>query len=159
VSDEVNEFDLEPQSVRLKIGGLDYVLREASEEAAVKYRNAMTSAARFKNGEVAGVDGWASAEPVLVAGCLFRVYEHQGEEKERAVTLTEVSKWPARVVTPLFRRARDMSGLAVEEETREVLQKQREELDKKLARLDAADKDGGADAAKNGQGAMTATSV
>jgi hypothetical protein len=134
-------FDsLEPQEVPVTIAGKQYVLREASEDVACKFRNAAMRAARMTEGKVVGVDGLADAEPVLVGGCLFEKVEseHKGETKVgwAAVGVAAVRTWPARIVKPLFERAKAMSDLAEGGETPAA-----------------------GDAAKNGRGATADTSA
>lgn len=127
--------DLEPIRISVTIGKKKYVLREASEDAACKYRNASTNCARMDNGRVTGISGpIADVEPILVSLCLFEVYEHQREQKERPVTLQQVRSWPARNVKPLFDRIIEISGLREEEDV-EALERRIETDRERLASL------------------------
>ncbi len=132
--------DLEPQSIEVEIGNKKYMLREADEAGACKYRNCLTSATKFDaNGRPIGVDGLHDAEAVLVSVCLFEVYGNNNEE--RPVLLAAIRKWRHELVKDLFRHARRISGLE----------------EKKEASDNGKDTKG--DAEKNGQPATTAISV
>ncbi len=107
---EPMEFaDLEPVLVPVKIGGRKYVLKEPSEAASVKYRNALMRAAKFgTDGSVTAADGLADLEPLLVSLCLF---ELDKDNFEKPVPLETVLAWPPRVVGPLFERAKALGGI------------------------------------------------
>lgn len=51
--------DLQPVSVTFSYRKKQYVLKEASEDAAAKYRNAQLRATKMSDGKVTGVDGMA----------------------------------------------------------------------------------------------------
>ena len=100
-----DEIDL--IAIPVKIKGEDYVLREATAEAAGKYHDAIIKSTRMADGKITGSDGLGGVEALLVSCCL---YKKDGKE-ERAVTLTEVKRWPTRVVKPLFERVKEISEL------------------------------------------------
>jgi hypothetical protein len=141
-------FDLEPIEIPIKIGGKLYVLREASEGAAVGYRNLAMKAARMSAGKIVGIDGAADVEPYLVSQCLF---ETDGEGRIKTlggslhrmvnVPITTIREWPSRIVTPLFDKIKEISDLdrETEPETKEELLKQLEEIQDKLQKLEEAD--------------------
>jgi len=93
--------------VPVKIGGEQFVLREATADAAGKYHDAIIKSTRMADGKITGSDGLGGVEPLLVSLCLFR---KTGKE-ETAVSLTEVKRWPTRVVKPLFERIKEISEL------------------------------------------------
>jgi hypothetical protein len=100
-----DEIDL--IAVPITIGGEAFVLREATAEAAGKYHDAIIKSTRMADGKITGSDGLGGVEPLLVSLCLFRKV---GKE-EQAVPLTEVKRWPTRVVKPLFDRVKEISEL------------------------------------------------
>lgn len=110
--DELN-FDLAVKEVAATIGGKKYTLREASEDAAIKYKNALARSVRVADGKVVGSDGVGDAQALLVSLCLFEtIADDAGRPAgERNVPLVTVRGWPARVVRPLFHRAEQISGL------------------------------------------------
>ena len=132
--------ELNPAEVDVKIGGREYVLREASGDAACKYRNALLKATKLgPNGKPQSLDGVADSEPLLVSLCLFEKYRSGDEIKERPAILPQVRGWPSRVQKTLFDRAKKMSGLDESEKTKEQIQEQIKELRKKLEELDGAE--------------------
>lgn len=100
-----DEIDL--ISIPVRIGGEDYVLREATADAAGKYHDAIIKSTRMADGKITGSDGLGGVEALLVSCCLYRKV---GKE-EQAVTLTEIKRWPTRVVKPLFERVKEISEL------------------------------------------------
>ncbi|GAG42930.1 unnamed protein product, partial [marine sediment metagenome] len=65
--------DLAPVEVEVKLGGNDYLLREASEDAACKYLNAKMQRMQWKEGDMSSVQGLADVGPLLVSLCLVRL--------------------------------------------------------------------------------------
>ncbi len=98
--------DISP--IEIPVTGPDqrsYVLKEASGEAAAKYRNAILGCTRLSpEGKVSSVQGVASVEALLVASCL---YNDKGSLVQRSV----IDKWPSRVVKKLFEKAKEISEL------------------------------------------------
>ncbi len=93
-------------------GGKKYILKEATQQVAKDYQNVQMRATRFgPNGRPIGTEGSADAVAVLVAGCLFEVYESGGNTKERPVLLSTINSWKPSFVRKLFERARKISGL------------------------------------------------
>lgn len=116
--------------------GNDYVLREAGEDAAVRFQNAATKAAKMSDGKVIGVDGAANAEPLLVGLCLWRK-DDQGRYTIQ-VGEAQVRGWPHRVVKPLYAKAKEISHL--EDNSEEGLQKQIDSLTDRLHKQQEARK-------------------
>lgn len=103
---------LEPVAVEVDFGGKKYVLREASEEAAIAYKDFIAAASKLNdNGKLVGVSGVSGSESLLVSKCLFELYEHGGAAKERPVLLSVVRSWPSRRVRPLFDRVMAISEI------------------------------------------------
>lgn len=98
-----DEIDL--ISVPVTIKGEEYVLREATSDAAGKYHDAIIKSTRMSDGKITGSDGLGGVEALLVSLCLFR------RKDDSAVSLTEVRRWPTRVVKPLFERVKEISEL------------------------------------------------
>ena len=174
--DEFDFGDLAPKEIPVKVGAKEYVLREPSGDAAVKYRNAVMKSTKFTaEGKPTGIDGLADAEPLLVALCLFE----KGKDKDGNAMFTKVSvdmvrAWPARIQKKLFAKAQEMGDL-LEKETQEVLEKRFKDTARTLVGLsddmdekskwqswmadivDASIRD--VEPSKNGTGAMTVGSV
>lgn len=150
VTDPIVLDDLEPVEVPVsfKLNGqaFRYVLTEASEDAYCKWRNYQIAATKFVDGKAAGWTNMADSKPLLVSLCLYapgpdgkiRRGPDGNPLPADQVKLAAVRGWPTKIVTPLFVRAKDISGLN-EEETEESLLKQRAEIDEKLAALGKED--------------------
>lgn len=142
-SDEFRFDDLTPRSKPATIGGKRYILREASEGAAAKYRDALQEGTRVSQEGEAFVGSNGGADTLLLSLCLFELYDLRGEEKERSVVLSEVHRWPARIVRPMVDWIKEVSGMT-QTATAEGIQKEIAKLQLKLKRLE---KDG---SSKNG---------
>lgn len=136
---EPMEFDdLEPIVVPVTLTRegrkVPHLLKEASEDAAVKWRNAAMKHARYgESGRIETLPSVADCEPVLVALCLFEVLP---DGSHRAVPESIVRQMPSRVVSKLFERARKISGLD-DEETEEVLARRIERDTRELQKVRA----------------------
>lgn len=85
--------------------GTKYILREASEDQAVKFKNAQMSRVLLgPQGKPQKIDGMGDLEPMLVAMLLVG-------ENERPINENLVRGWPSRMVRKLFDAAKDISGL------------------------------------------------
>ena len=116
------------------IQGVVSKLREASAEAVIKYRNAATKGVRMEDGKVTGMDGIADSELVLVAACLFRPEANT----YRKMTVEDVSKWPYKIVRPLFDWVKEVSEIDPPE-TKESLWKQFHAIQRKIRALEQGD--------------------
>lgn len=136
IGGEVVEENIVPVEVPVDIGPTRYILVEADEATACAHQNALFKAAKFNtDGKPTGLgDGMAEAEPILVSGCLFELYQHQGGTKRRPVTLIEVKSWLHRVVKPIYDKARKISKLD-RGATASDLKKQVESLNDRLKKL------------------------
>lgn len=104
---------LAPREFSVTVGDKEYVLREASEGAAVRYRDAIFQSTKFSKGKLSGMVGLAEAEPLLVSLCLF-------EGGDKPVPLNVIKCWPARIVKAMFEKAKDISDLGEKENPLEV---------------------------------------
>lgn len=133
----------------VKIGDQYYLVREASCEAARRYRNGVLEGLRFDaNGKPTQVTGLANIEPQLLSDCLFHAkwregivpdHEPTADELECVgpVSKSEVLNLPSRIVTPLVDYVKKISGLSEEEnETLDEVKERRNELDKKISELE-----------------------
>jgi predicted ribosome quality control (RQC) complex YloA/Tae2 family protein len=121
-------FDtIDLQEVPVQIAGKHYTLREASGEAARRYRNALLRSAKLgPDGKPVSLDGMADAEMILVNECLI-------DRSGRKTPIQVLGSWPANVIKKLFNKAYAMSDLKEgEEDTIEGLRKRKERLEKEL---------------------------
>ena len=120
--------------VPVKIIDKNYVLREASEDAACRWRNSQVSGAKMVDGKVSGLGNLADGEPLLVSLCLFELVPEVKQFPDgKPVPLQTVRSWPARVVKQLFAKAKEISGLSEGEESIEDLEKQQSKLADRIA--------------------------
>lgn len=115
--------DIDPIQLVVKIGEFKYILREASADAAVKYRNIAIGASRFEEGKIVSISGAADAEPLLVSCCLFllkpdekgtTVIMEDGKPvkySEYPVPVSTVRTWSNRIVGPLYKKVKEISEL------------------------------------------------
>ncbi len=155
---EMRFDDLEPIKIPVFIGTKEYVLREASADAAVKYRNAGTKAARMQDGKLVGLDGVADVVLLLVCGCLFEVKEIGGNRVEGPVSPVWLRTLPYRIVKPLFDRAKAISKGLEDEDTVETLDAQIKDLTERRDKL-AALSDDEKEVAEGGVGKGSRTST
>lgn len=126
--------DLQPIEIPVRIAGKQYVLREASTDAATKYRNAVLKSTRLdRDGHAMSLDGSADVEPLLVSMCLFEVND-KGETLNRPVNVSVVKTFPSKVTKELYDRVRAISGLGAED-TEEELEKEIKDLQERLEEL------------------------
>lgn len=117
--DEFN-FDLEPVTKPATIRKQSYILTEASEGAACAYRNASMKGVRMDEGKITSLGSMADAQPVLVAGCLFRLDPgSDGGTVRVPVTIQFVKDLPSRVVRPMFDWVKKVSNLEEKTEKKE----------------------------------------
>lgn len=110
-------FSTKEEVFPVNIDGEDYELREASGNAACQYRDLIIGNLTLgDSGKPQKISHIASAEPLLVSLCLFKV-----GEKEH-VPQSKVASWPARIQKKLFKKVKEMSDLDDETvETEEAL--------------------------------------
>ncbi len=129
--EDIDFSDLAPREVKVRVGPQHFVLREASGDAAIKYRNAQMRANKTRWDETknrivfVGMDGLADVEPVLVAACLYAAHDGKlptvadgSADPSKLVTEAVIRGWPVRVQTALFSWIMDNSeGLRDEEDS------------------------------------------
>lgn len=139
-SDEFKGIELIEVPFRFK--GVEYMLREADEDAACKYRNKLTASAKWgPDGKIISMGSNADVQPMLVSMCLFtkaKVKLRDGQQVERDVNVDEkeIRKWPTRIIRKIFEKIINISELAGDD-TEESLQKEIDELTKRLDKLKA----------------------
>lgn len=134
--DSLDFTDLAPIELPVKIMGRNFLLREASADAAVRYRNCLLRSTRMVDGKVSGIEGMADAEPLLVSCCLLELIIHSnGETLKRAVTEGDVRRLPNRITAKLFEAAKRISRLD-EDEKPEVIKKQIKALQERLEKME-----------------------
>lgn len=146
------DFDsgLEPLEKSVKYKGKNYIVVEADESSASAWRNFNISAAKLKDGELAGFGKIADGTALLVSKCLFEI---KPDGTRASIPQEQLTLWPSRIIRPLFDWIKKVSELG-EEDTIESLKKRIAEDTKKLAKLETKES-----VAKNEQSATEATSV
>jgi hypothetical protein len=154
MSDELNFDSLEPIEVSVSIRGKKYVLCEATSEAAIRYRDGMMRSTKLNaDGKPASIDGLCATEPTLVKDCLYELLDPKDFTKRKPVTIEFVRGLLYQVQKKLYEKVKEISpGLS--DNTKESLTKERENIDKKLAILQATE-----DSSKNMHSAMADSSV
>lgn len=132
---EMNFDDLQPIEIPVKFRNRRFMLKEATGDAAVKYRNAMLESTKLgPDGKPVSVKGMANIEPYLVSLCLIElIADKDGKDRERPVSDTTLRGWPNRVLKPLYDTCKEISALSEEDDTEEAITKKIEDLQKKLA--------------------------
>jgi len=139
---EALEFDLAGIQIPVTINKKDgtkkeCMLREALEDAAVKYQNARSASIVYgDDGNVSRIKNPANIEPLLVSLCLFEIVRGKDDSviNERPIQETEVRTWPSRVVSKLHEKAREISNLG--NETIDSLRKQKVEIERQIEALE-----------------------
>lgn len=118
---EIRFDDITPIEEHVFVGGVDYLLRETSGDAAVRYDNVRLDCYEYQDSKLVKVQNLANLEPLLVSLCLFST-------GGLPVCEATIRAWPARVQKALYIRAREISRMnepaASLEKQIEVLQKQ-----------------------------------
>lgn len=136
MSDQLVFEDLNLIEEPVTIAGTKYLLREANGAAACAWRNAQLACTKLgPDGTTIGIGNIADTEPLLVSLCLFVA------ETGKTVPLPVVRSWPDRVIKRLAERAKEISGLN-ETDNKESLLKQKESIEKRLAKLEPKPEDG-----------------
>ena len=105
-------FELERQTLPVTIGGEEYMLFELDGKGRDKYLNNVGGRVRTdKEGKPAGVKNFDGLEASLIAASLKR--KENGEWVD--VPAATIQSWPARVVSGLFKAAKELSALGEEE--------------------------------------------
>lgn len=109
MSHEFDFSDLVPVTKLVKnLGKRDYLLHEASTEAAKQYKNKQFASAKYGDGKLERIEGRADADPLLLSLCITYA---DGDEKGSLVPLRVISQWPERVTKPMIEWVKEHSDL------------------------------------------------
>ena len=134
------DFDLTLIEIPVTVGGNKYVLREADEETASMFNNARLKGIPVKDSEAVGLpEDLGGLQSLLVTRCLFPI-DSSGEPLPSCVRRDTVKKWPARVVKPLYIKAKKISELDDKEDL-ESLKKQRDDVAEKIKELEEVEEE------------------
>lgn len=114
-------FDLTPICIAVTVGNKKYALKEASGDAAVRYRNAQLGCTELgPDGKPKKIVGIGDTEPLLVSLCLFEVTEVDAEgnivKTGANVPVNTIRSWPARIQKALFEKIKEVSEIDKEDE-------------------------------------------
>lgn len=130
---DLDDESLAPVAIPITYKGRRYELREADADAALRWRSA--TVAKMTPGPAGGLvpsAGFHDNEAFIVHLCLWDVTESAAGKQ---VPLATVRKWPYRFLEPLSERAKQISGITIEDDTIEKLEAAIAELQEKLAKL------------------------
>lgn len=159
--------DLEPITFPIRVRGHRYLVREASEDAARKYRNAGAQSARMQDGKVVGVVGIADVQSLLVSLCTYipdadgRIRMLKGDDRpdpRYLVSLDKVRSWSSKTVQDLFEKIKKISDLG-EEDTEESLSKTIQDATERLNKLQAGKPSAEEEGRKNSESGMETSST
>ncbi len=120
-----DEKDLELVTIPVTIGKHELMLREASGDATIKWRNAQMRCAKMTNdGKLASVDGLADTESLLISFCLV-------DKQGRQVSKDFVRGLKPRIQKRLFETIKKISDLEETEMTDEQLEEEIRKLEGK----------------------------
>ena len=135
--------DLRRWEKEVNIDGQLYVMKEASGAAARQYRAASLAGSEMAFNEDTGertmrrMQAVASAEPVLVAACLYARKAGAGDpSKDHPVQQSLIESWPARVQKWLFGQIKEHSDLDEKDDLKAML-KAKARLEKRIAKAEA----------------------
>lgn len=114
----------------------DYVVREASEGAALEYRQKYAKALKTgKDGDIVSMDlgAIAETESFLVAKCLFKMAKNGTDQVNPHPN--ELRAWPRKVVKRLHKLIMKVSEIRDDDDTIEQIDQQIEELQKRKEQL------------------------
>lgn len=115
-------FKEEQIAIPVTVQGKEYVLKEATGDAATKYRERILRATVLgPDGKPTKMNGVASADPYLLSLCLFTKNGHPVPE-------STIRSWSNRVYKALFERLLTISEMEVQQETIEALEEKLTEL-------------------------------
>lgn len=163
MTEELCFDDIAPVEIPVRVGNARLILREASGDAAARYRNAVLKATRLNaDGKPSFVDGLADTEALLISRCLYyaddngnlRLTPAGTPDPRYLVALETIRNWPYRVQEALFDKAREISGLDRRESADDIAKR----MERDQQRLDALRNGTDEDHAKNLPDATTAGS-
>lgn len=158
-TEQFHDYDTDellPREYHFKYRGKSYILREPPEEASIKLRTTQFRNARMVDGKIsASLEDAAKSQVLLLSYCVYTENHPDPKLNNQLVSEKELKGWGTSIVKDLFEKAKEMGDMN-EGETKESLEKQREEIEKKLEAL--ANGDTAEARAKNELGNMTGTS-
>jgi hypothetical protein len=112
--------------VPVTIGERRFILLEGSGDVAIKYRDAVLAKVNsLKDGKVDRLAGLATVESYLLSMVLYDCTETEGvlpvlndgsPDPKALVSQTHIRSWPNRIISSLYERAKQISGLNPVEE-------------------------------------------
>lgn len=133
------EFSTKRREETVKVDDICYLLREADEESARKFRNACTKGITLDDGKIVKVEGIADVQSYLVSLCLYEILP-DGSTKNTSVLANVVRDWPARAVKQMFDWVKEVSDLE-EKPTADRLRKDISRMQKMLEDIEAGKED------------------
>lgn len=115
----------------------DFYLVEPSGDVAIRYREAVAKAAKFKDGKMTTAEGLPETDMLLLNNC---VYENV---TSKIAAPAKIKGVPNRLLVQAVKRLQLLGGLAGEESIEE-LKEQRRDLDERIKKMEEA-----ADESKN----------
>lgn len=100
-------FDLEREEQKVTISDKPYILVELSGEERDSYLNDIGNRMKTENGKPAGIKNFNGMQAFLVSLSL----KCMETGKPAPVKQEEIQKWPARLVSKLFDKAKELSAL------------------------------------------------
>ncbi len=113
--------------------GKNLILQEASGDTVKRFNDERTRCLKFQDGGVSSVVGQGNLEMFLVSLCLFETDEDGKLIPEKYIPISTLQKWPGRVVTALFNKAKEISE--IDPSDLATLQKEYEALGKRIAKM------------------------
>lgn len=108
--------------------GILYAIREASGDAAYKYRNRVSKCFKLgADGKPLAMEELADTEPFLVSLCLFTKLDN------KPVPATVIRSWPNKICKTLFAKIREVSELDDDQDL-DTLEEQLTELQEKITK-------------------------
>lgn len=144
-----------PIEVEVTIENDPYLLCEATNKQATKFKEAQAKATLFVNGAFAGAPTLSQTEALLVSYCLWDIKLGRTKDKRRPVPLPTIEGWPAPIVDALFERAREISRLKPKLDKASLL-KQIKELQNMLEIIEGVKEDPSKNSS-NGTGTSSST--
>ena len=106
MTEDTISLDLSPREITFSMGDKDYILREASGDAAIAYQNALIKAVRpGPDSKATQINtGLSAIEPMLVSKCLF-------DSEGKPVKQETIRSWPSRIQKELYKKVKEISEL------------------------------------------------
>lgn len=135
------DYDLAVIEIPVKIGGKEFLLREASGEVHRNFTNARTNSLILgPNKSVVGYKNIADLDSFLVSLCLVELVRGEDDSviHERPTQLEQIRSWPGRIGSDLYDKARKISKID-EDKTLEALLEERKDIDEQIETLKKRD--------------------